>query len=148
MKDLSGSQVQDSALVNHNLDHFPSLPNQVRVRRNTSPSCPLRPVEPAVLSTKVSGLKQKSKDRKVPGGRGNKMPTISIVTVRRGQSQAKGIETPTLTPPSDFLFNRLLAAVKTKRKIKSPALYPCPNLKSGSWIRKRLLCLKRGPGVS
>ena len=50
-----------------------------------------------------------------------------------------------MTPPSDFLFSRLLAAVKTKRKIKSLALCPFFNLTSGSWIHKRLLCLKRGP---
>lgn len=66
----------------------------------------------------------------------------------RGQSWAGGVQIPTLTPPSDFLFSRLLAAVKTKKKIKSLALYPLPNLKSGSWIRKRLMYLTRGPGVS
>lgn len=64
------------------------------------------------------------------------------------QSWARGVETPTLTPPSDFLFSRLLAAVKTKRKIKPPELYPLPNLKSGSRIHKSLLCLTWGPGVS
>lgn len=46
--------------------------------------CPLRPVEPAVLSTEVSGLKQKSKDRKVLGERGNKVPrSPSGVTIGR-----------------------------------------------------------------
>lgn len=50
----------------------------------------------------------------------------------RGRSQAARVETPTLTPPSDFLFNRLLAAVKTKRKIKSLALHPFFNLTPGS----------------
>ena len=74
--------------------------------------------------------------------------TFSEVHIRlfreKGHTWAAGVETPTLTPPSDFLFNRLLAAVKTKRKIKSPALYPLLNLKSGSWIHKRLICLTQG----
>lgn len=54
-----------------------------------SPFCPLRPVEPAVLSTKVSGLKQKSKDRKLPGERGNKVSRVPCSDSWEGEASLR-----------------------------------------------------------
>lgn len=94
-------------------------------------------MEPAVLSTKVSGFKAEKQGWEGSWGKEEQSQEPPDRDCReRGQSRARGVKTPTLTPPSDFLFSRLLAAVKTKRKIKPLALSPLPNLKSGSRIRK------------
>lgn len=70
-------------------------------------------------SSEHKGLKQNSKD-KVPKEKENKMPRVpqQLLGGKSVSGQRTG-EIPTLTPPSDFLFNRLLAAVKTKRQVMS-----------------------------
>ena len=47
-----------------------------------------------------------------------------------------------------LLVQQTFGSCENKEKNQVSCIVPLLNLKSGSWIRKRLTCLTQGPGVS